>query len=244
VEVILYRIFSTPGEVAEAVASELADRINWAKSSQAFFTVALSGGNTPKLLFQVLEKKYSSLIDWKFVHFFWGDERCVPPEDEDSNFGMTKKILLSHIQIPDENVHRIRGENNPAMESERYADEIVKFTRSENELPVMDIIILGMGEDGHTASIFPGDQDLIHSDKLCEIGVHPVSGQKRVTLTGKVINNADTVLFMITGKGKAEVVRAILRKDKLSINYPAALVAPRTGTLKWYLDAEAGKYLQ
>jgi 6-phosphogluconolactonase len=236
-----YKIFSTPLDLAEAVASEMADMINKAAIGGRSLALALSGGNTPKLLFGVLADKYTESVAWSSVHFFWGDERCVPPEDPESNYGMTRRLLLSSIRIPEENIHRIRGEEVPDKEATRYSQEIVKYTRSENTFPVFDLIILGIGDDGHTASIFPGNPFLLTSNKVCDVATHPVSGQKRVTITGKVINNADKIIFMVTGSGKADLIGKIFRKEAVSLSFPAAYVVPFQGEVKWFLDKEAGR---
>jgi 6-phosphogluconolactonase len=239
---MFYKIFSTPSDLAEAVALELTGRIKEAASGKNKLTVALSGGNTPKLLFNVLAEQYPS-AGWNLVHFFWGDERCVPPDDPESNYGMTNKFLFNGISIPEGNIHRIRGEMDPYIESERYSGEILKYTRSEKGIPVFDLMILGMGDDGHTASIFPDNPGLLSSDKVCDVALHPVSGQKRVTVTGKVINNADTIIFMVSGAGKAEVVRAIFKKEAGSLNFPAANIIPHHGKIIWFLDKDAGRSL-
>ena len=147
-----------------------------------------------------------SAVDWSFVHFFWGDERCVPPDDPESNFGMVNSGFLSKIDIPAINIHRIRGEEDPSTEAVRYSSEIVNYTRTTCGLPVFDQIILGMGEDGHTVSIFPSNSEMLYSEKICEVATHPLSGQKRITITGKVINNSDVVTFLVTGHSKADVV--------------------------------------
>jgi len=205
-------------------------------------SLALSGGSTPKIIFQTFVKDFKEKIDWKKIHLFWGDERCVPPEDEESNFGMTKKYLLNLINIPQKNIHRIRGENNPAEETEKYSNEIKKHVPFVNDLPLFDIITLGLGEDGHTASIFPDQMKLLTSEKICEVAVHPKSGQKRITLTGKVINNAEQVIFLITGGKKANIIKEVVEsgeKDK----YPAAHINPVNGKLYFFIDKDAAKLL-
>jgi 6-phosphogluconolactonase len=179
----LFKIFHTPSELAEAFAAELTGSINDTIKKGSPFMLAVSGGNTPKLLYSILAEKYSLAVNWKNVHFFWVDERCVPPVNTQSNYGMTKQILFDKINIPERNIHRIRGEDDAAEEAARYTLEILSHTRSKKRLPVFDHIILGMGEDGHTASIFPGNLALVESEKICETAVNPISGQKRITMT-------------------------------------------------------------
>jgi 6-phosphogluconolactonase len=229
--------------MAESFAGELAGKINEAAKRRQVLTVALSGGSTPNLLFSLLGDHFSKSVRWEFVHFFWGDERCVPPENEQSNFGMAYEKLFSKIVIPPENIHRIFGENNPDQEAERYSWEILSHTRKRDGLPVFNIIILGLGEDGHTASIFPGHSEMFNSAKICAVAVHPHTYQKRITITGKVINNADSVIFLVTGKKKAEVVEKVVRKSPCSEDLPASYICPVSGHLSWYLDVDSGSLL-
>ena len=240
----LYKIFRTPSELAEAFAKELAEKINVVGKSGLPFTLAVSGGNTPRLLFSILAEKYCTSVDWGTVHFFWVDERCVPPDDPESNYGMTKQILLDKINIPSCNIHRIRGEDDPVKETERYSHEILMQIRTKDMLPVFDLIILGIGDDGHTASIFQDNLNLIDSEKICEVAVHPVSGQKRITLTGKVINNADFVTFLATGQNKARIIEEIYKKKAQYMNYPATSIAPLHGGINWLLDEKAGELIK
>ncbi len=192
-------------------------------------------------LFKVLSENYKNNIDWAKVNFFWADERCVPPDDEQSNFGMTEKILLRNIPIPEENVHRIFGNSDPAGEALRYSEDLKKHLRLKNEIPEIDLILLGMGDDGHTASIFPDQMDLLNSNELCAVAVHPETGQKRITLTGKVINNADRIYFLITGKDKAGTVSDILETKNDYLKYPAAHIG---SDADWYLDEDAAGKLE
>ncbi len=239
-----YKIFPTAHDLAEKLAFELADRMGSAERDNSPLTIALSGGNTPKLLFSVLAKKYLTSVNWSFVHLFWVDERCVAPEDPESNYGMTYRLLLDKIDIPMENIHRMRGENDPESEAERYSEEILKYIPLQNNLPVFDIILLGMGEDGHTASIFPGNLELIHSMRICDKAIHPVSGQRRITLTGKVINNARDIIFLVTGTDKADIVYEIIKKREKNLKFPAANIISGRGRTLWLLDKEAGSLLK
>lgn len=225
--------------LAEVFAAEMANMIRESANKLTSFTIALSGGTTPELLFKILGEKYAATVPWNQVHFFWGDERCVPPENSESNFGMTNRTLLSRIALPATHVHRVRGEDDPEEEAIRYAAEILKFTRTRDGLPLFDLILLGLGEDGHTASIFPGHLEFIDSDKICVVAKHPVSEQKRLSLTGRVINNADKVVFLVTGKKKESVVENLFKKNPYSLNYPASYIVPVYGLLSWFLDKEA-----
>ena len=174
---------------------------------------------------------------------YWGDERCVPPTDDESNYKMTKDYLLRTIEIPPANVHRILGENEPQREALRYGSLLQSHLPENNGVPSFDMVILGMGEDGHTASIFPHEIYLWDSERNCEVATHPVSGQKRITITGKIINNSREVVFLVTGEEKADKVVTILQKKEGYRQYPAALADPVNGKLSWFLDAGAASRL-
>lgn len=198
--------------------------------------VALSGGSTPKIVFDELATNFQEDIDWTNVHLYWGDERCVEPTDDESNYKMTVSHLVSKINIPKENIQRIKGENDPAYEAKRYAEVLEENIPLKNNIPQFDLVILGMGDDGHTASIFPHEIELWHSDTFCEVAVHPESGQRRVSITGQIINNADTVAFLVTGASKAEKFNEIKNQTGDFKKYPASLVQPSSGRLLWFLD--------
>jgi len=206
--------------------------------------IALSGGSTPKEVFKELAENFKNKIDWSKVQFYWGDERCVPSDDEESNFRMANEHLFSKAEIPLGNIHRIKGENKPEEEAARYAGLLEAKLPYHNMQPQFDLIILGIGDDGHTASIFPNQIDLWNSKSYCEVAEHPETGQKRVSLTGNIINNAKEVAFLVTGENKAQKVSEIIDKKGNYNSYPAALVAPYTGRLNWFLDSEAGKLIE
>ena len=228
------KIFKDKNEVAEKFCAYLENLIT---VREAIY-IALSGGSTPKIVFDRLAQNYSHL-DWSNVHLFWGDERCVPPTHEDSNYKMTVDHLLSKIVIPKENIHRIKGEAPPAEEAETYGRLLERVLPKHNGIPQFDLVMLGMGSDGHTVSIFPNQIDLWSSEKWCEVADHPTNGQKRVTITGTVINHAREVAFLVTGAEKQEKVTEILQNKPNSKLYPAALVAPDYGRLSWFLDEAA-----
>jgi 6-phosphogluconolactonase len=240
----LVKILPTQHALAEEFALELVSQIMVSASKGEKFNIAISGGKSPGLLFSLLAAKYKISVDWSFVHFFWVDERCVPPDDPESNYGMTFRLLFSKSAIPDSNIHRIRGEEDAEEEAERYSQEILNNICIKNDLPVFDHIILGIGDDGHTASIFRENDELLMSEKICEVAVHPVNGQRRVTLTGKVINNAKNITFLVSGKSKATVVRDILTNQPAAELYPAAKIRPDHGNIGWFIDKDAGSLLQ
>jgi 6-phosphogluconolactonase len=236
----IVKIFSSRFELAEKFAEVMANMIIVSANQKKNITIALSGGSTPELLYTRLFEKYGQSVPWQNVHFFWGDERCVSPDNIESNFGMARTLLLNKIKIPPANIHRIKGEEDPAVEARRYSEEISQFTLKREGLPVFDLILLGLGEDGHTASIFPGHLELFDSDKICEVATHPVTMQKRLTFTGKVINNADAVVFLVSGKNKSGVIERLFKNDPLALNYPASRIVPVHGSLSWFIDKESG----
>ncbi len=219
--------------------------VNFSKYLVAFIVskekvhIALSGGSTPKIVFDVLASNFQVDVNWETVHLYWGDERCVDPSDDDSNYKMTVTHLISKIDIPEENIHRIKGENNPDYEANRYGKLLENKLPSVNGIPQFDLVILGMGDDGHTASIFPHEIDLWNASDYCVVATHPESGQQRVSLTGQVINNAHTVTFLVTGGAKAEKFEEIHSKSGSYLDYPASLVDPNSGNLIWFVDNAA-----
>lgn len=233
----MLKIFSTKSELAYYFCDELAKLVS--QNDKIF--LCLSGGSTPEIIFQTLSKDYKDKIDWSKVHLFWGDERCVPPDNDESNFGMTKKYLLNFIDIPEKNVHHIHGENNPQTEIIRYSEEIKNIVPLRDGFPNFDLIILGLGEDGHTASIFPDQMQVLNSDNICEVTIHPLTGQKRITLSGKVINNSKRIIFLITGKSKAEIVSKVIEGRKKI--FPAEFINPVNGKLQYYIDSNAASLL-
>lgn len=232
-------ISKTPQAVAEAFADHLVAKTK----SKSPLNVALSGGSTPKILFDLLAASHGQDIDWSGIHFYWGDERCVPPTDSDSNYKMTVDHLLSKVDFPEKNIHRVLGENDPFGEAVNYGKQIEANLPSVNGLPQFDLIILGMGGDGHTASIFPHEIELLDSDNTCEVATHPESGQKRITLTGKVINNAIEVCFLVTGAGKTEKIDEIFHQTGDWKSYPASYIQPEAGELIWFMDDAAAEKL-
>lgn len=231
-------------ENTEELSSNFTNFLKEILADKEFITVALSGGSTPRSLFDYWAEHHKTDIPWNRIFFFWGDERCVPPTDEQSNYRMTKEHLFDHIPIPESNIFRIKGENNPDAEAERYSTLLQIEVEMVNGVPSFDLVMLGMGDDGHTASIFPHEIDLWKSKHICVIGTHPDSGQKRVSLSGTVINRAKHVAFLVTGEAKADKVKEILESRKTVKDiYPAAKVKPLSANLYWFLDSDAASKL-
>jgi 6-phosphogluconolactonase len=233
----------TPVKLAEELASWFLAQLIEAKSHSKPFFVAISGGNTPILFFNQVAATYGKEINWRNVHFFWVDERCVSPDHHESNYFSAFTNLLMKISIPSENIHRMKGEGIPEQEAENYEREILSFVPVVNKVPRFDVVFLGMGDDGHTGSIFPNQSEILKSEKICVASVNPNSKQNRITLTPHCINHAGKIVFEITGFKKACMVNEILIQMPQSKNYPSSQIKPVSGNLYWFLDAGAAKGL-
>ena len=240
-------IFNTASELADTLTDLFYSHIGILCQMKRTVNIVLPGGNTPQLLFKRIATRpvmAESVPDWNNVHFFWSDERCVPPNHAESNFGMANRYLLRALNISEYNVHRIRGENNPNEEVMRYSEEIRKHVAIKDAMPVFDWIFLGMGEDGHTASIFPDQLSLLYTDQICAVAFHPQSGQQRITLTGKPIIHAERITFMVTGRSKCQRIKEILADEPAAKKYPARYIKPLRGKLEWFLDKQAAELIQ
>ncbi|MFQ5709994.1 MAG: 6-phosphogluconolactonase, partial [bacterium] len=205
---------------------------------QGSCNLTLAGGNTPRDVYVRLGLgTIQSQIKWDRVHLYWGDERTVPPDHPDSNYGMVKATLLSRIAIPDENVHRIRGEMAPREAAAEYAALLQEHF--DNKPPRFDLVLLGLGGDGHTASLFPTSRALEEQNRWVKAVFVPKFNTWRVTLTFPVLNNAREVIFLVAGSEKAKIVQRVLDCAQPTMEMPATLIRPHKGKLLWMLDAEA-----
>lgn len=236
-------IYETPQETARAVAELILAKAKEKTKKSLPFNIALSGGSTPKLLFTLLANEYANSIPWHFVRLFWVDERCVPPTHPESNFGMTYDSLLTHVPIHDSNIFRMQGEDIPGKEAERYQTMLERELPLRDGFPEFDLVLLGMGDDGHTASIFPDNMSLLQSGVAVAVGVHPASGQQRITLTGPTILKSKQVVFLITGASKASVLQQIIKREPEGERYPAFYVAQKAASADFYLDQAAASLL-
>ena len=235
-------IFKSPEELANQFADQL---MNWVEQhTENTFNLAISGGKTPDLLFSALASKYADSSLWQKIHFWWVDERMVPPGNPESNFGVARQLLFSKISIPEENIHRIKGENTPGTEALSYSAQIQENLPQQDGWPVFDLILLGIGDDGHTASIFPDQMDLLNSMHICEVATQPQNGQKRVSLTEKAITSASKVCFLVTGSNKAERLSEIWGNSEKAKLLPAAQIHTKNGNLMWFVDELAAQYIQ
>lgn len=225
--------------ISQRAASIFTELAGNSIASKGRFFVALPGGSTPKRLYALLGSEYSGKILWDRVELFWGDERCVPKGHEESNFKNAYDALLSKVPAT---VHRIKGELDPGEAAVEYENDL-KLSFGESELkggmPVFDLIILGMGKDGHTASLFPGSESLREKERVA-VPVYD-AGLPRVTLTLPVINNAAHILFLVAGRSKAETLKHIIQGGGERYDYPAGLVSPVNGDVTWLVDKEAAK---
>ena len=236
-------IYDSPKKMAEAFSVHILNIVNKTLKNHNFVNIALSGGSTPTLIFDILAESYQDMIPWENLNFFWGDERCVPPGDDESNYHSANIHLFEKLQHKKPNIFRMKGEADINEEIPRYTTQLKNILRQKNGFPVFHLVMLGMGDDGHTASIFPKNIGLIESNDFVAHTLHPESGQNRITLTGKVINNAENIAFHVTGSGKAPKVAEILEHKGMYKQYPAAGIIPRHGKLFWFLDKEAASEL-
>lgn len=222
--------FASAIEAAEILAQHIKNKVNSSDS----FNLAVSGGSTPKMLFEALTA-IKDKIEWNKLQLFWVDERCVAPDHDESNYRMTLENLLSNVALPEGNIHRMKGELSPEDGLIDYQNDINSLPKSEG-LPQFDLIILGMGDDGHTASIFPPSKELITIESDLAIGTNPYSGQKRLTLTGRTIKNAKEIIFHVTGKNKAQVLSEILNEKGDFETYPSYYFKDEA---EWWVDNAA-----
>lgn len=220
-------------------AAQFVSLARQAIAARGYFAVALSGGSTPKALYSLLAtSEFASQLAWRQIHLFWGDERCVAPDHTESNFRMVKEALLDKIAIPSANVHRMAGEMAPAAAAAGYERELKEFFMlSDKSLPRFDLVLLGLGEDGHTASLFSGSSALMETQHLVAPTYVEKLDAQRLTLTLPVINNAARISFLVSGAGKAAMVRQILGTS--SAELPAARIAPVNGQLTWFISQDA-----
>ena len=207
------------------------------------FLVALNGGSTPNRLFQLLATDYREQVDWSKVQVFWGDERCVPPDDTGSSYRQARDLLLSHVPIPESNINRIKGELPPSEASKEYAVILKEYASAPFDWPSFDLVYLGMGEDGHTASLFPGSPVTVFEPTLPVTAHYQDRPANRVTLTQLVFNQARLIVFMATGEKKAITLAEVLSDRYNPELYPAQRIDPKDGELIWLVDEAAASKL-
>ena len=235
------KIYDTPARLSKKAARQIAD-LSFQEGKQPLH-IALSGGSTPALLYEILAGKYKDKTNWERLHFWWGDERCEDPSSMESNFRMASEKMLSLVPVPQGHIHRIFGEAPQEEEALRYSREMDSLIPQRDGFPVFDLILLGLGDDGHVASIFPGNLPLMKSNSPCAVTTHPVTGQLRITLTGNSINNARRIFILVTGIAKSQRIAEIMNNKKEAKKLPAYYVNPVDGQLTWYLDVDAASLI-
>jgi 6-phosphogluconolactonase len=232
------RILPDPQALAEAAARHVVERAHAATRERGRFSIALSGGSTPRdLHLRLASPPLVDQVDWDRVHVFFGDERCVPPEDERSNFRMANETLLSKLPIPLDQIHRLQGELPPARAAAAYEGELRAFFGDEP--PILDVILLGMGDNGHTASLFPG-LTAVHEQQRWVVAEYvPEVSMWRLTLTPLVLNMAREDLFLVAGAAKAHMLRQVLEGPYAPDERPAQVIRPTVGEVFWMVDAAA-----
>ena len=239
------RTLTTPQELFEAAAEEVVRAATDAVAQRGRFTIALSGGSTPKSLFNLLATNARTVLPWDRMFFFWGDERHVPPTDPDSNYKMAEETMLSKIPVAAGNVFRIAAENpDAAAAAESYEKTLQKFFALQpGGFPRFDLVLLGMGPDGHTASLFPGSAGLQEKSRLVIANWVDKLKTHRLTFTLPVLNAAACVAFLVSGTDKAPALHAVLESDAPGEQYPSKLVRPSDGKLIWLIDRAAASQL-
>jgi 6-phosphogluconolactonase len=239
----MIKVFNSINELSQYAADLFVEIANQSIAKRGRFLAALSGGSTPMRLYELLGNKFQNKADWSRIHFFWGDERCVPVKDAGNSYGQTKKVWFEKINIPDEHIHRVLSELEPDSAAMEYARTLKDFAEPPLEWPCFDLALLGMGDDGHTASLFPNSPMEMDSPTLAVTANYQGRPANRVTLTPKVLNSSRNIVFLVTGKSKAETLSRVLGDLYIPKELPAQRIAPTDGNLDWLIDQEAGSLL-
>ena len=240
-------IVADESELARAAADRFVAEARSAIADRGRFVVALAGGSTPKVMFDLLSATpRREQVAWENVRFYFGDERCVPPDDPSSNFGMANRTMLSKLALRPEQIHRMRGEDEPAQAALEYERELRAFFHIEQpgDFPRFNLLLLGLGENAHVASLFPRHPALHEETRLAVAVVVEAAPSRRISLTMPVINSAERVMFLVSGENKAAAVKNILRGPADPEQYPAQLVNPHSGKIVWLMDKAAASALE
>lgn len=239
------RTFKDIESLSRAAAEIFVQAAANAVQARGRFLVALSGGSTPTVLYRLLSTEpLRDQIDWQHTFLFWGDERCVPPEEESSNYRQANEILLKCVPIPDKNILRIKGELPPEEASDAYAHTLKHFADPGLDWPRFDLVLLGMGADGHTASLFPGSQVYVATPTLAVSANYHGRPAQRVTLTPPVFNSARVILFLVAGADKTGALQHVLSDEFVPGQYPAQRIRPADGQVIWLVDEAAASHLR
>jgi 6-phosphogluconolactonase len=236
------KIYKDADELSNSASEWIADLITKTLQKQDRFTMALSGGSTPQKLHQVLARNYKDKIDWSRLHIFWGDERAVPFEDERNNARMAYETLLNHVPVPASQIHVMRTDIEPETSAKQYEEILHQYF--DNHDTTFDLVLLGMGDDGHTLSLFPGTE-IVHEKKAWVKAFYlPPQSMYRISLTAPVTNRSATIAFLTTGKNKASTLRSVLKGELNPEVYPSQLIKPEQGELYWFVDEAAAAALK
>jgi 6-phosphogluconolactonase len=238
----MLRRFADKEALSRAAAELFAEQAQAAVADHGRFVVLLAGGDTPRRTYERLaSEQFRTRIPWGQVHFFWGDERCLPAGDPERNESMARAALLDSVPLHPEQVHPIRCDQSPERAAAAYASELQAFFGTQ---PLcFDLVLLGMGTDGHTASLLPGSASLAEQERWTAVTRRPEESFSRVTLTAPLLNRAALVVFLVTGRNKAGVLRAVLEASSPQPVVPAQLIRPLNGDLHWFVDREAASLL-
>lgn len=237
-------ICADAGELAREAARRFAELAEAFTSDAGRGAVALSGGSTPKAMYQVLaQKPFANMLPWRSIYFFWGDERCVPPDHPESNYRMADETLLSKVPVLRENIFRIPAEDEDhERAAASYSETLQKFFA--DEWPHLDLVFLGMGADGHTASLFPGTTALRAGDRIAVANYVEKLQSWRITLTADSINRARNIIFLVAGQDKAPALKEVIGGPRNPEQYPSQLIEPSHGALLWIVDEAAASLLK
>lgn len=241
------RIFEDTADLYNAAATGVLQAAEDAVAKRRRFLLVLAGGETPKPLYERMSSEpFLGAFPWDVTHVFWGDERAVPPDDEQSNYGMVAEYLLQNVPLPQENIHRMPGEEGASAAARKYARDLQTMADKGLAWPRFDLVLLGLGSDGHTASLFPGSTHPSRSAQatLAVTGSYDQRPTSRITLTPPVFNSARQIYFLVAGERKAGVVASVLEGDKSPVRYPARRIKPSRGSVTWFIDRAAAAQLR
>lgn len=240
--------FPTPEALAEGVARHVVELAARAITESGRFTLVLAGGSTPGTAYALLASdRFAKRVEWRLVHVLWGDERCVPPDDAQSNYRMARETLLDQVPIPESQIHRIYGEEDPERAAFRYERELRMLLKEGSKASApsgFDLVLLGMGEDGHTASLFPGQTAVRETTRWVVAVPAPGGRMWRITLTPVALNGARQITFVVSGVGKAERLQQVLQGPSAPDQLPAQAIRPPGGELTWMVDQAAAGLLR
>lgn len=240
------RVFSNRSSLVQFAAELIYREASTAVAERGRFHFVLSGGDTPGPLYEYLaEPEQREAISWERTHVYWGDERCIPPDEAGSNYRQAKLLLLDYLPVMPERIHRMKGELSPEEAASEYATQLAALGEGGRRWPRFDVVLLGMGDDGHTASLFPGSRsdDFENRSAIAVTAHYGNRPSNRVTLTPQVFNSARTILFLVVGKGKAEAVKAVTNGPNTPRKWPAQRIRPEDGLVYWLLDEGAASQI-